>query len=28
MNYTPGLDVEKFPKVEPVGGILGEYLDL
>lgn len=26
--YTPGFDVVKLPKVEPVGGMLGGYLDL
>jgi len=25
---TPGFDVVKLPKVEPVGGIEGGYLDL
>jgi hypothetical protein len=28
MMVTPGLEVVRWQKVEPVGGILGGYLDL
>jgi hypothetical protein len=28
IKHTPGLEVVKLPKVEPVGGIVGGYLDL
>ncbi len=26
--FTPGFDVVKLPNVDPVGGMLGGYLDL